>query len=307
MFVNPYDTTVCKDHLTANIIKTIKVADATEGLTYTVQTPSKTSPTNSVDLFQRKLALVTAKHKDVLPFAHPMMVEFVSDKRIVIDARSFTKLQQNDVFVSSETNYLFELIRASLMDHMINGSVKDLLSLGSFPMLVYARWLSESITKRTGLNPAEQAKLLVICAFFYNSLYREDPTYTDVELSRLVQLISKITYIPVNVCQEVADHILPMSNLKELVSQIVGLIDSPRLEKFSVGLLLTIVMNSWYGVNSKEIVCVGLEHPPTWLALVYAALNDRSYKNAGLSKVVLANDKKDAGKSFSMNLTNLVL
>lgn len=307
MFVNPYDTTVCKDHLTANIIKTIKVADATEGLTYSVQSQSKSSPSNSIDMFKRNMALVTAKHKEVLPFAHPLLVDFPSASKIVIDARSFTKQQQNDVFVSSEPNYFFELTRASLMDHMINGSIKDLLSLGSFPMLVYSRWLSENITKRTGLNPAEQAKLVVICAFFYNSLFREDPTYNDVELSRLVQLIAKITYIPVNLCQEVADNILPMSNLKELVSQIISLIDSPRLEKFSVGLLLTIVMNSWYGVNSKEIICVGLEHPPTWLALVYAALNDRGYKNTGLAKVILANDKKDAGKSFSMNLMNLVL
>ena len=306
MFVNPYDTTVCKDHLTSNIIKTIKTADASEGLSYSVIPQSKDSLTN-VELSGRNIALVTARNKEVPPFAHPLMVDFVNGKRFVIDARSFTKTQsQSEVMISSDNEYKFEMIRTSLMDHMINGSVKDLLSLGSFPLLVYSRWMSENISKRMGLNPAEQAKLVVISAFFYSSMFREVPTFSDVELSRLVQLISKVTYIPVNICQDVADHILPMSNLKEFVSQVISLIDTPRLENFSVGLLLTILMNSWYGLNSKEKICVGLEHPPTWLALVYAALNDRSYRNSGLSKVVLANDKKDAGKSFSLNLLNLV-
>lgn len=305
MFVYPYDTTVCKEHLTSNIIKAIKTAEAVEGLTYSVQSQFKDTFVNAL-LENIKVALVTAKNKDVPPFAHPLMVDFVSGSKIVIDVRSFTKVIHNDIVSTSDNDFKFELIRASLMDHMINGSVKDLLSLGSFPLLVYSRWIAENITKRMGLNPAEQAKLVVITAFFYNSLYREVATFSEVELSRMVQMISKVTYIPTNICQEVADNILPMHNLKEYVSQCISLIDSPRLEKFSIGLLLTILMNSWYGLNSKETVCVALEHPPTWLALVYSALNDRSYRTTGISKVVIANDKKDAGKSFSVNLMNLV-
>ena len=88
-----------------------------------------------------------------------------------------------------------------------------------------------------------------------------------------------------------------MSNVKDFVSQIIHVIDSPCLEKFSSGLLMTILMNSWFGNNSKETVCVGIEHVPTWLSLVYS-LNDRIYKTAALLKSYWQNDKKDAGKTL---------
>lgn len=305
MFVFPYDTTVCADHLTSNLIKIIKTTEAIEGLTSSIQLPANDSLAN-VKLNENNVLLVTAKNKDVPPFAHPILVDFVSGKKIVVDARPFTKLLNNDVVITSDNEYKFSIIRAALIDCMANGSIKDIQSLGSFPLLIFSRWIAENLTKRLGLNPREQALLVVISAFYYSSLFREDPVFNDVELSRQVQLISKITYIPVDLCQEVADKILPMSNIKEFVSQTIAVIESPRLEKFSTGLMLTILMNSWYGLNSKEIVCVALENPPTWLALVYSALNDRSYRTSGLAKVVIANDKKDMGKHFSLNLLNLV-
>lgn len=306
MFTFPYDTTVCKDHLISNVIKTIKTAEAVEGLATDFQSQFKDA-FSEFNLNKRNIFLVTAKNKEVLPFAHPMLVDFVSGSKIVIDARSFTKLDPNGyIHIKSDNTFRFELIRATLMDHMINGSMKDLSSIGSFPMLVFSRWLSENITKRIGLNPAEQAKLTAITAFYYESLFREDPILTEMDIVRLVQLISKITYIPINICQDVADNILPMNNIKEYVSQVIRLLDTPKMDKFSTGILLTIIMNNWYGLNAKEIVCVGLEHIPTWYALVYSALNDRSYKTTGLAKVVLANDKKDMGKSFSCNLMNLI-
>lgn len=307
MFVYPYDTTVCagNDHLTSNLIKILKATEIIDGLTSSIQLPAIDS-SRSVKLNENNILLVTAKNKDVPPFAHPVAVDFLSGKKLVLDARPFTKVVNNEIVITSDNEYKFNIIRAALIDTMANGNVKDLHSIGSFPLLIFARWIAENVTKRVGLNPKEQAMLIVISAIYYTSLFREDPTFNEVELSRNVQLISKITYIPVDICQEVSDKILPMSNIKEFVTQIISVIETSRLEKFSTGLLMTILMNSWYGNNAKEIVCVALENPPTWLALMYSALNDRSYRATGLSKVIIANDKKDSGKNFSLNLLNLV-
>lgn len=305
MFVYPYDTSVCQQHVTSNIIKAIKTAEAVEGLTTTVKHVGVGKEFN-VGLHDRNILLVTAKNKEVPPFAHSLLVDFVHGTKLVVDARSFSKVINNEVVITSDNEYKFNIIRTALTDHMVNGSVKDLLTLGTFPMLIYARWIAENVSKRLGLNPGEQAKLVVIASFFYASMFRDDPVFSEVDLSRHVQLISKVTYIPVDICQSVADQILPMSNLKEFVSQIISIVDSPRLETFSTGLLMTVLMNSWFGVNSKEIVCVSLEHMPTWYSLIYSALNDRSYHTCALTKIVLANDKKEMGKNFSLNLLNLV-
>ena len=307
MFVYPYDTTVCSDHLIANVVKAIKTAEAVEGLVSNLK-PKILNPHNesTYNLDDKGIAFVTGYNKEVPPFAHPVWVDFIRGGKLVVDARSFTKVIDKEVVVTSENDANFQIKRALLTLHMMNHSPKDFLSIGGFPSLIYSRWIAENVTKRLGLNPAEQARLVVISSFFYNSLHRETPVYDEMDLHRLIQQISKNTYIPIEICTHVSDNILPMSNVKEFVSQIIHVIDSPRLEKFSSGLLMTILMNSWFGNNSKETVCVGIEHVPTWLSLVYASLNDRMYKNSGIAKVALANDKKDAGKNFIFNINNLI-
>ncbi|MNH46795.1 hypothetical protein D3C79_1097310 [compost metagenome] len=53
-------------------------------------------------------------------------------------------------------------------------------------------------------------------------------------------------------------------------------------------------------------MAVALEHLPTFLAMVYMSLLDRSYRNSGVAKVVLQADRSGAGKSFILNLSRLI-
>jgi hypothetical protein len=70
--------------------------------------------------------------------------------------------------------------------------------------------------------------------------------------------------------------------------------------------LLTIVRNSWFGTNAKDYIAVALEHPPTWMAIVYTAIVERTYKNSMIYRVAEKAGKRGGAEEFIKNYTALV-
>jgi hypothetical protein len=70
--------------------------------------------------------------------------------------------------------------------------------------------------------------------------------------------------------------------------------------------LITILKSSWFGNNAAELLAVSLEHPPTWVSLVYTSLSERSFKNANLSKIVERYGKNNADNEFTRSFVSLV-
>jgi hypothetical protein len=85
---------------------------------------------------------------------------------------------------------------------------------------------------------------------------------------------------------EILDKISSLSNLKDLVDSIKTCTENPRLDDLNVGIIISVISGTWFGTNGKAIVSAALEHPPTWVTLLYSAFTERSFKNSGLSKVV---------------------
>jgi hypothetical protein len=69
---------------------------------------------------------------------------------------------------------------------------------------------------------------------------------------------------------------------------------------------LTVTRNSWYGTNAKEIISVALEHPPTWAAIVFTALNERTFKNSMIYKIAERFGKRGASDEFIDSYISLV-
>lgn len=74
---------------------------------------------------------------------------------------------------------------------------------------------------------------------------------------------------------------------------------SDKLSNISDISLLQLLLNSWFGDNSNETVALSLEHPPTFAAMCYLALNNNSYK---LNKLATILDSRLKQKSFADNL-----
>lgn len=298
MFTYPYETTPCADYALGNVIKGIRLALINDGLR-----PAQLLSGNAAG----NVLVVTPLTPDVPPFSHPLEVDHHGTKWVVFDGRGFTRMtREREVVVTARNEYDLTYLRAFLSSYWSSHSPSDLLALGNLPLTVYCRWVAEGIVRRMGLDPASQMVVTIIVGYFYLSLFREDEVLDESDLIKFAKQISSATAVPVDKCLEIADQLSPMRNIGDFVDNVIKVVNSTRLEKFSVGLLYSILMNSWFGIaNHQEIVAVALEHPPTFLALVYTALKDRTYRNSGLARLVLQNDKGDKGRQFTYNLADL--
>jgi hypothetical protein len=82
--------------------------------------------------------------------------------------------------------------------------------------------------------------------------------------------------------------------------------ENVRLAKFNSAILLSVMANSWYGTNAKEIISISLEHPPTWIALVYTALSEKTFKSSAIFKAADRLGKRGVADQFMMAYTSLV-
>jgi hypothetical protein len=73
-----------------------------------------------------------------------------------------------------------------------------------------------------------------------------------------------------------------------------------------VGVLVEIIAFSWYGTNAREIAAVALEHPPTFLVMVFNAFTDRTYRNSPLARTAERYKGNKGGDEFVRSLQSLM-
>lgn len=303
MIVSPYQTMACKAyaHTLPAIDKAIKLALIEDGMT----------PARMGGKTLGGVVVVRPENKEVPPFAHPYIYQAdrIEDSFVLIDARGFIRPDRDapgGYKVTQNTEFDFLAVRAALTRYAHLHGGEDLQNAGDIAMVAFARFLSENIVRRLGLSPEEQALLTMVTAFYYLCLFRSESELDESDINKMVTKVSRATYLPAQWIFERMDKLAYMGNITDYVRVVKEVIENRRMDNFSPALLFGIVGGGWFGSNSKEVMAVALEHPPTFLAMVYTALRDRSYRNAGVAKSVLANDKRDAGRQFLQNLVQLV-
>lgn len=305
MFNISYETTPCRDYQLKDIFHKIQLNMVDGNLIF------------SDSLKNSKISgilLVTPEAKDVPIFAHPLEVSLSGRNVVAVDARGWLKSERSGGYrVSNSLDSQLALIRAKLNEHWITESKRDLLNAGTLPLTVFVRWISSSITQRLSLTPEQQIILSIVSGLYYQSLFDEEVIVLDEDMkTKRASLISRATSIPTTKILEVLDNIednggeLTFRSVRDLVNMFALATQSIRLENVNVALLYTILSGSWFGANSKEIVTVALEHPPTFLALVYQAVNERGYRKARLAEYTERSNKQDLGKSFTYNVASLL-
>ena len=155
------------------------------------------------------------------------------------------------------------------------------------------------------LDPSSQIKVSIIAGYFYLTLFRDE----EIDHNDRIKLASQVSRATRNLdteqCLEVIEDLPEMKNVHEFIETMVEVVDSSRMKKFNAGLLYSIIGGGWFGANAREVMAVAVEHPPTFIALVHAAINDRSYRRSLFAKMVQDLDRKDLGKTFTSNLARL--
>lgn len=295
MFMHPYETTPCSSYVLKDIVSALQHALANGELR-----PAKTLKNHVVeDIYE-----VPPYGKAVPPFSHPISFSHHKGTAWALDTRAFVReLRTGDQKIVNPTEYQFLLLRGMMTKRWAEGESSEFLSVADLPARVFIRLLSEGIVRRLGLSPMDQQTLVVVTGFYFFSTFYPEVKFEEDELLKIATRITRLTAVPVTRVLEILDPLPKPKDVYDYCNLLKTAVGSSRLDKFTPGLLYAIVGGCWYGAAAREVVAVSLEYPPTFFAMLYMALTDRSYRTAYFTKMVISVDKGGAGKSFLTAMT----
>lgn len=301
IFKTAYDTTACRGYVTEKISEGLARASAKYLLT-------KNDATNILEVRGGHLI------DELVPvFSHPFLFKDNDGvEKLVIDVRGFGKHDsiQNEYTVRDVASYDSLLVRVNLNNIWLEDSGPDRIrALSLFPVSVYAAWIGEAIAKRLALEPQDQFTVSVIAAIFYlNLFWPKDRSLNPNKLDKtfLVSSISRGLSYRAEMVYDIVEKHSGIVDVSDFCDACKVYSQSTRMRDLNPATLFAITGGYWYGNNGRETIAVALEHPPTWLSLLWQSMYVYSYKNAGLTKILERSTYKKQSNQFGMAVSNLI-
>jgi hypothetical protein len=296
-----YDATV--KHIDQSIRESI-IKDNLDKSTLNVFTQDEVKP-----LF---ITGLTPSEANIKLFTHPITVKnFKGTDYLCTDMRIYLgNVSKTDNFedsIRNRTEYNFAKSRAIINLVWVNNGVDNVKNTLKFGAQMFASWISETVSRAYALDYKDQCSMTVIAYAYYHLLFKEYDVLTDNDKQLIaVQLISNYGFHS-SMIYEILDKVNKSLNcIEDFCTACREVLENVRLNDFTSLILMTLVRNSWYGNNSKEIIAISLEHPPTWLAIVYACLNERTFKTTPIYKLAEKLGKRGRADEFINSYTTFI-
>lgn len=245
---------------------------------------------------------------EIVPgFNHPLVVELNKELITVSDVRSVGKLDPmtGHFIARMGDEYKAIKLRTYLQAGWIAHGPSSLSTIGGLPMNLYANWISENIGKRFALDPQDQLTCTIFAAIFYMNLFSDSEEFTRGEIAGMAGNISRITNIKNTEVLDRIQHRAVIRNIDEYCEVCREYSNSTRLRDLNSATLIGVIGGTWWGPNNRELVAVALEHPPTWLTIIYEAITQRSFKNSALAKMLERSTYRRETENFVHRLATL--
>lgn len=248
-------------------------------------------------------------------FAHPLIVtnneiSIISkgDRQVIVDARTMVSATYEGIKIRDPREYQFRLVRAALEQHWQHDNARmDLQVVSDIPMAIYCRYISEGLSQRLALDPETQAKLAALAGIFYCQLFEGLPS--PEAMSRNLAITARVTRIPVSRILEwfpnMAEEQPTFTSLTHFCNYVVDQVANPRLGKLNPAFLFA-AMGSWPSQAGNEVMQCALEFPPTWLAMCYMAIDERSLRNSRIGRLMQGYSKGDEARLFQRGVSQLI-
>lgn len=247
-------------------------------------------------------------------FIHPYLIKnFKGMNHLVTDARLFRTSSNEyqspkefEASVRNKTEYTFLKNRTALNLLWLKEDRRAIRSRFSFACSVFSAWLSQAISKEYALDLQDQYRLMALTIYYYHTLFVEEKQLSGEALEIAVVHTIKATKLPAATVYSLFESIGDIGNISDYCEATKVVIENVRLKDFNLAILLTVIRNSWFATNSKEILSVALEHPPTWIAIVGSVLMERSYRSSPLFNVINFQSKRGNANEFQMNYVEML-
>jgi hypothetical protein len=244
-------------------------------------------------------------------FTHPIILfNFNHENYLCTDLRLYVRkdsdINEIEKSIKNLTEYNFVKSRTILNLVWLNDGINDIKNSLYFASTIFSAWLSETISKSFALDYKDQTTIAIITSYYYQTLFMDNNTFDESSIQKMAVHTIKATKAPSELVFQIFEKITNMTDANSYCENIVNIVENVRLKNFNLAVLLTIVKNSWYGTNAKEILSVSIEHPPTWIAIVYASLSERTYKNSSIYRIAERFGKRGASDEFINGYKRLV-
>lgn len=252
--------------------------------------------------------------ESIPPFIHPYLIQgYKGNDYLITDARLFKTLSDSwfsdkdfENSVRNKTEYGLMKSRALVSLLWLDDSEKlRLRGRLSFAGTVYATWLAQAISRAYALDLKDQARMTAVGIYFYHLLFVNQTKLAGDELETAVVHTIKATKFPAAEVYSIFESLGEMKGIEDYCLQVSSVVENVRLKDFNLAMLATLIRNSWYGTNAKDMLLVALEHVPTWISIVYAAVTERSYKSSVLTKIAEFVGKRGGSDEFVINYRDM--
>ena len=212
------------------------------------------------------------------------------------------------------TDNYFAITKAKLTHYWLNININDIRTFSPLPAAIYAAYVSETLARKFSLNIEQQLRLAVHAGFFYFNLF-----FTDDEIKHKLQnkpeefvafvlksnkmLNEKIVIEVLEIYQEEDLAIDSIDRFCSLCEKITG---SVVFTDFTQTAYYAILNGGWFGLGARESVAIALEYPPIWVTIISLALNERTYRNSPIAKIVERSYYRDLTDSFQRQISGLI-
>ena len=301
IFLNAYATTIGSASITKNIETSIKEAIIKNN--FNVTNLGLTKDSNLVPYFITGSLL---GESEIPPFTHSITVP--NFKGCTYDCTDMRLYISPEGKIKNKTECNFAKSRAVLNFIWQSAGPGPFKSSFQFAGGVFAQWISNAIANTFALDFKDKITLAVAASYYYQTLFYNDEI-TDSVMQKIAIHTINATKTNSQMVLEIFDRLQelgPIENISKFCSILPDLLENVRLNGFNLAGLLTVIRNSWYEVNAKEILSVALEHPPTWIAIVYTALAEKTYSTSTITKIAEKLNKVNSVNEFKLSYIDLI-
>jgi hypothetical protein len=283
MYTLPYQTKICSIYPQANLDKLHREVSRAA---LTLPFPQVKTPASYL-LKNCYFVTPLPEHEDI-----PMFTQFVDigtrdEPKLLIDGRQYFKYEPRSgtYRLTANNDWSFQCIRMALNSRVLKGDEAMFSRFGDIPAKVFSRWVSGPLVTKFGLSIESQMALFVIGAYYYYAMCMPELQDANPESrQQFAPVVSRITGVPPDFVINTILEVGPLRNADDLAEAMSTKSYQERTGRLKFQDVYLLLSSSWFGTNARENVGVALEHPPTFIAMLYMAVGDRSYRKTVLSQ-----------------------
>jgi hypothetical protein len=281
-----YNTTACAGHRMAPIVDAIQEAQVREflshadGVTYV---DTSTGASGQIKAFKHALYI----HKTNVQDQRGSNIS-AEEPILAMDVRACGRFDTTTgrFKVTNSTMYKNLIYRAALSSVWLTNGAAAFRNITPTATGIFASWLAEAISFKYALDPKAKIDLMIVAGLFYQSNHIDGVEFDKGNEARYLSAVSNALKVNVTEVNRIYQQTQAIVSIEDFCSKAKQVLGNVRLENLNHGVLIAMMSSTWSGDNAPELVAVAMEHPPTWISLVYEAATNMALRKVGLSRIV---------------------